>query len=256
MSKFAICCGSLCGFCGKVLRAKASLRALMFLCLFWTTFNIVLSSMTVTPLLQIDETRVINNLKCSPSELCNGCQDYIRPPRPCLMTVSTPTPDNVVAIRLSCPWPIGANASRFCCALCCIIMFTGILIRAFRQPNSKHSKWLYVVPFIAADVWWWAIMFTDATEITNSNDQCNVKKQIFFISLPASWPVSVRISQRILCSRSFLTSCIAVSHTQPFHLHCSMRRRVRPLFLDPLDLCMHVLNPPPPISLRTLLTFV
>jgi hypothetical protein len=47
-----------------------------------------------------------------------------------------------------------------------------------------------------------------------------------------------------------------VSHTQPFHLHCSMRRRVRPLFLDPLDLCMHVLNPPPPISLRTLLTFV
>lgn len=252
MGKLAICCGSLCGFCGKVLRTRACLRALMFLCLFWTTFNIVLSSMTVTPLWQVDKTLSNDFLSCSVSDYCsNGCQEYVRPPKPCQLTVSTP--QGAVAIRLSCPWPIGANASRFCCALLCIIMFTGILIRAFRQPNSKPSKWFYVVPFIAADVWWWVIMFTDVTEITKSNDQC--KRQEFF-RITGSWVVSVRISQRFLWSRSFLTSCAAVYHIQPFHLYCSLRCRMRPLFLDPLDLCNHVLNPPPPISLRTLLTFV
>jgi len=253
MGKLAICCGSLCGFCGKVLRAKASLRALMFLCFFWTTFNIVLSSMTVTPLWQVDTRRVVDSLTCSVSDWCmNGCQRFLVPPKPVEMIVSGP--DDSVVMRLVCPWPVSANASRFCCAICCIIMFTGMLIWAFRQPNSKPSKLFYVIPFAGADIWWWAVMFTDATELANSNGKC--KRETFFSYLPPSLVVSVRMSQHFLCSRCFLTNCVAVSYIQPSHLHCSVRRRVCPLFLDPVDLCMHVLNPPPPILLRTPLTFV
>ena len=248
MGKLEICCSSLCGFCGKVLRAKASLRALMFLCFFWTTFNIVLSFMTVTPLLYTDDTFVLK-LSCSVSDYCmRGCESFLGPPKPTEMIVSRPD-DSVVLMRLVCPWPVSANASRFCCAICCIIMFTGMLIWAFRQPNSKPSKWFYIIPFIGADIWWWAVMFTDATEIATLARLC--KKETFFSYLtPSSLVVSVRLSQRFLCLRYFLTSCVAVSYIQPSHLHCSLRRRVCPLFLDPLDLCLHVRIFPLPISLR------
>jgi hypothetical protein len=136
-------------------------------------------------------------------------------------------------------------------------MFISMLIWAFRQPNSKPSKLFYVIPFLGADIWWWAVMFTDATELTNSNNDCN-KGSFLANSKSSLFDYSVRISRHFLCLRYFLTSCVAVSYIQPSHLHCSLRRRVCPLFLDPLHLRMHVLNPPPPLSilLRTPLTFV
>jgi hypothetical protein len=208
MGKLEICCSSLCGFCGKVLRAKASLRALMFLCFFWTTFNIVLSSMTVTPLLYTDHNFVMR-LPCSVSDWCmNGCQNFLGPPKPTEMIVSGP--DDLVYMRLVCPWPVSANASRFCCAICCIIMFTGMLFWAFRRPNSKPSKLFYVIPFIGADIWWWAVMFTDATELAKLTRLC--KKETFFTSLsPSSLVVSVRFSQRFLLFALF-----------PYKLRCSV----------------------------------
>jgi hypothetical protein len=260
MGKLEVCCSSLCGFCGKVLRARASLRVLMFLCFFWTTFNIVLSSMTVTPLWQYDKARMgYDFLDCPISDLCrNRCPGKLPPPIPVEMIVISPSFPDVVLIRLFCPWPVSANASRFCCAICCIIMFTGILIWAFRQPNSKPSKLFYVIPFIGADLWWWAVMFTDATELASANNEC--KRLLPYFIIPSSLVVSVRIPQCFLCLRCFLTTRVAVSYIQPSHVHCSVRRRVCPLFLDPLHLRMHVINPPPPPPLpifpRTPLTFV
>jgi hypothetical protein len=249
MGNLTICCGSFCGFFGKALRTKAALHALMFLCFFWTTFNIVLSSMTVTALFQVDPKRMNDFLPCSPSDYCsNGCQNYLQPPRPCNLIVTSP--DDVVVIHIFCPWLISTNASRFCCSICCILMFTGMLIWAFRKPNSKPSKLYYAIPFIVADIWWWAVMVTDATEIIKSNNECNAVKQKIFILSNPSLVASVSLSQRFICSRSFLTSCVAVPHIQHSHLYCALRRRVRTIFLHPLDICLHVRKFPLTIDLR------
>jgi hypothetical protein len=193
MDKLKSCCGSFCGCFGNVLRTKASLYTLMFLCLFWATFNLVLSSMTINPVVT-PETFITG---CTTKDFCDNKCLGGRPsgpnapiiPNPVEFIGSNRNGDQIWKIQ--CSWLIGPNASRFCCAISSIIMFIVVGVWVFRTPYPQYSKFFHVIPFIAADAWWWAVMVTDATEIIKSNDQCKALLPIF---LSAAVPnLSVRL---------------------------------------------------------------
>jgi hypothetical protein len=195
MDKCTSCCGSFCGCFAKTLRLKASLYVLMFLCLFWAVFNLTLSSITVKPVFEGPLSEVQPFLGCSANDVCSGkplCSVIFNNPFEFVMTDKS----GKLYLRIFCTWYIGPNASRFCCSICCIIMFIMVGIWAIRTPYPKYSKIFHVIPFIAADVWWWAIMVTDATQLIQSNDNCKTLSKRFANDQVT---YSVRLSQVFLC---------------------------------------------------------
>jgi hypothetical protein len=175
MDKISACCGSFCGCFGNVLRKKTTLYLLMFLCLFWATFDLVLSSMSINQVYDRDPKRATVDVKeCSPKDACAGECGLA------FVDVSNPFEFYVADkggnqfLKMLCTWPIGPNASRFCCAISCIIMFFSIGVWVCRTPYPRYSKIFHVLLFIAADCWWWAVMVTDATLVIKANDSCKI----------------------------------------------------------------------------------
>jgi hypothetical protein len=147
MDKIKSCCGSFCGCMFSGLRTKAALYSLMAICLFWATFDLVLSSMTVKLVYSydpaVDAARFNSALsKCSASDVCGGNCAVLQTstvPNPFEFTVYDSTGKDVL-LNAFCTWPIGPNSSRFCCAICSIIMFVAVGIWVFRTPYPKYSK--------------------------------------------------------------------------------------------------------------------
>jgi hypothetical protein len=149
----------------------------MFICLFWSTFDLVLSSMTVVPSFNVggSSSRFSQIKDCDVGEVCKSSQCSLLfgfppggIPNPLDMSVS----DSRGSFKISCSWSVGANASRFCCAIACIFMFIGIAVIIYRTPYPKFNRILYCTVFLAADAWWWAIMITDATMVIKSDEAC------------------------------------------------------------------------------------
>jgi hypothetical protein len=178
MDKCTSCCGSFCGCFAKALRLKASLYVLMFLCLFWAAFNLTLSSITVIPVFEGPESKAQQYVGCSANDVCSGKPECSVPFNNPFEFVKTDKSGKTL-LRIFCTWYMGPNASRFCCSICCIIMFIMVGIWAIRTPYPKYSKIFHVIPFIAADVWWWAIMVTDATQLISSKDGCTTLSKRF-----------------------------------------------------------------------------
>lgn len=256
MDKLKSCCGSFCGCMGKacecfadVLRKKPSLYVLMFLCLFWATFNIVLSSMSLFQVYDRNPIRGAGFPDCSVNDACNSNCGGLVNRRTAQVNVPNPLEITVgdnrgnIALRMLCTWPIGPNASRFSCAISCIIMFICVFIWAYRTIYPQYSKIYHVIPFLAADAWWWAVMITDATEIIKSNASCQ-ELQVR-ATITGAWAINVRPSQYILRTRVFLILRVAVRNIKHSHLHCALRRRLRALFLDPLHFHLLVVTPAP-----------
>lgn len=115
---------------------------------------------------------------CSVNDACNSNCGGLVNRRTAQVNVPNPLEITVgdnrgnIALRMLCTWPIGPNASRFSCAISCIIMFICVFIWAYRTMYPQYSKIYHVIPFLAADAWWWAVMITDATEIIKSNASC------------------------------------------------------------------------------------
>jgi hypothetical protein len=174
MDKFKACCGSCCGCFGNVMRTKACLYALMFICFFWAAFDLVLSSMSVVNQVYDRDPNWsgYTAFDCSVKDFCAG---------KCLLTsAQVPNPleysisdkNGKISLKVFCTWPIGPNSSRFCCAICTMIMFVAVGVWACRTPYPKYTKIFHVILFLAADVWWWAVMVTDATLVIQSNNAC------------------------------------------------------------------------------------
>jgi hypothetical protein len=178
MDSVKACCGSFCGCFGNVLRKKASLYVLMFLCLFWAAFDLVLSAMSVNQVYDRDSKRATPDIKdCNPKDACagNSCGNALAFPdvaNPFEFYVSDKSGNQI--LKMTCTWPIGPNASRFCCAISCIVMFFCIGIWVWRTPYPRYTKYFHVLLFLAADCWWWAVMVTDATLIIKANDACKI----------------------------------------------------------------------------------
>jgi hypothetical protein len=175
MDKVSACCGSFCGCFGNVLRKKTTLYVLMFLCLFWATFDLVLSSMSVNQVYDRDPKRATTDIKdCNPKDVCAGQSTcglaFIDVSNPFEFSVADKSGNQI--LKMLCTWPIGPNASRFCCAISCIVMFFGIAVWVFRTPYPRFTKFFHVLLFLAADCWWWAVMITDATLVIKANDSC------------------------------------------------------------------------------------
>lgn len=255
MEQLKSCCGSFCGCLGKacgcfadVLRKKQSLYVMMFLCLFWATFNLVLSSMTVFQVYNRDSIRGAGFPDCTAENACNSNCGGVVNRRTALVNLPNPLEITVVdnrgniALEMFCTWPIGPNASRFGCAVFCIIMFIAVFVWACRTPHPQYSKFFHVILFLAADVWWWAVMITDATEIIKSNASCQ-ELQVR-TTIAGSWAIRVRSSHHILRKSFSLILRVAVP-SKHSHLHCALRRRLRALFLDPPHFHFLVVTPAP-----------
>ena len=143
MDKVKSCCGSLCGCLCSTLRTKVALYALMAICLFWATFDLVLSSMTVKPVYSLDtaaSSPSSDYSKCSATDVCSGSCIALGSagvPNPFEFTLYK-SDSNAVLLTAFCTWPIGPNSSRFSCAICSIIMFGAVGVWVLRTPYPKY----------------------------------------------------------------------------------------------------------------------
>ncbi len=192
MDKFKACCGSFCGCFGNVLRTKACLYALMLICFFWATFDLVLSSMSVNQVYDRDPSNFGGvSYDHSAKDICAGksLPTPAEVPNPLEYTIKDKNTGKI-NLKIFCTWPIGPNSSRFCCAICTMIMFIAVGAWACNVPYPKYTKFFHVILFLAADCWWWAVMVTDATLLIQSNNLC--KKLLDEKGLNALGEASVR----------------------------------------------------------------
>jgi hypothetical protein len=192
MDKCKACCGSFCGCLAaccscfaSVLRTKPCLYALMFFCFSWAVFDLVLSSMSVKEVYDLNVTKTILNIPqdCSAKDACAGAclipAATFDIPKPLDFTISNK--NGTVYLKFFCTWPIGPNSNRFCCACCCIVMFIAIGVWVCRTEFPKYTNFIHVPMFAAATCWWWAVMVLDATLVIRSNTSCkNLQTTLLF----------------------------------------------------------------------------
>jgi hypothetical protein len=176
------CCARCCDcFLFNLLRKKSTFYVLMFLCLFWAVFNLVLSSMSVSQVYDRDSKRATKDIRaCNPADACGGksCDGLPGFPdvaNPFEFYVSDKSGNQI--LKMTCSWPVGNNVIRFGCAIFDIFMFFciawyGYWVLHECTPFPKNTKTFHVLLFLAADGWWWVVMVTDAILLSKMNDAC------------------------------------------------------------------------------------
>jgi hypothetical protein len=184
------CCARFCDcFLFNLLRRKSTFYVLMFLCFFWATFSLVLSSTTLNQVYDRDAKRATKDIPiCNPADACarkscgTGPVAYPEVVNPFEFYVNDKSGNQI--LKMTCTWPQGNNISRFGCAIFDIIVFLIIGWYSFwvlREctPFPQNTKTFHVILFLAADGWWWFNLVSDAILIVRASDACSAVTRRF-----------------------------------------------------------------------------